>query len=259
MPTLKRKADPPPKKLALKKPAPVPTKKVLARPPVDGGNGSRPLKLSAAKKGGAAPRKSSAASLNKPGWGEGIDQNEFVRSFRPKADSETVLKFLDPLPYANVLIHWLDEKDRPQGRRSFPCLGDGSDTEACPLCALGHSPQGEHRLNILVLSDTEPVHYSFTPSKTIYNKIKAFAQSPRTKPLPRRYYLLAREGSTKTNTRYELTDYRRDEDVKDDYPDYYIPSDDEIDAVDKFTQEDFEREVVEYDELLAVAREITGE
>jgi hypothetical protein len=257
---LKKQAKAPPKKLTLgaKKTA-APTKKLTARAPVDDGNGSRPTKkLSAAKKT-AAPRKVPASSLNKPGWGEGIDQNEFVRSFRPKADSETVLKFLDPLPYANVLIHWLDEKDRPQGRRSFPCLGDGSDTEACPLCALGDSPNGEHRFNILVLSDNEPVHYSFTPSKTIYNKIKAFASSPRTKPLPRRYYLLTREGSTRTNTRYELTDYRRDEDITDDYPDYYIPGQEEIDAVEKFTQEDFEREVVDYDELLAVAQEISGE
>ena len=263
MPILKKKAaDPPPKKLVLggKKTAPVPTKKVLSRAPVDGANGPRPTKLSAAKKGGAASRKTtSAADLNKSGWGEGIDQNEFTRNFRPKADSENVIKFLDPLPYVNVLIHWLDEKDRPQGRRSFPCLGDGSDTEACPLCALGDSPNGEHRFNIIVLSETEPVHYSYTPSKTVYNKIKAFAQSPRTKPLPRRYYLLAREGSTKINTRYELTDYRRDEDVLDDYADYYVPSQDEIDAFPKYTQEDFEKEIVEYDELEAIAQEITGE
>lgn len=260
---LKKKAAAPPlKKLTLGKKAPakkVATKKLSARAPVDDGNGSRPTKLSAAKKSAATPRKSTAAALNRPGWGEDVDMDGFVRGFRPKADSETVLKFLDPLPYANVLIHWLDEKDRPQGRRSFPCLGDGSDTEACPLCALGDAPNGEHRFNILILSDTEPVHYSFTPSKTIYNKIKAFATSPRTKPLPRRYYLLTREGSTRTNTRYELTDYRRDEDITDDYPDYYIPSQEEIDAIEKFSQEDFEREVVDYDELLAVAREITGE
>jgi hypothetical protein len=256
---LKKKAlAPPPKKLTMKKKA-APTKKTLGRAPVDSGNGPRPTKLSAAKKRGAAPRKTAAASLNKPGWGEGIDQNEFVRTYRPKADSETVIKFLDPLPYANVLIHWLDEKDRPQGRRSFPCLGDGSDIEACPLCALGDSPNGEHRFNILVINDNEPVHYSYTPPKTVYNKIKAFASSPRTKPLPRRYYLLQREGSTRTNTRYELTDYRRDEDIIDDYPDYYIPGQEEIDAVEKFSQEDFEREVVEYDELLEVAQEITGE
>ncbi len=260
MPTLKKKAAtaPAPKKLALKKKA-VPTKKLAVRAPVDDdGNGARPAKLSAAKKSAARARPD-ASGLNKPGWGEGIDQNEFTRNFRPKADSETVIKFLDPLPYANVLIHWLDERDRPQGRRSFPCLGDGSDTEACPLCALGDAPNGEHRFNIIVISETEPVHYSYTPSKTVYNKIKAFAQSARTKPLPRRYYLLAREGSTKTNTRYELTDYRRDEDVIDDYSDYYLPSQEEIDAIEKYTQEDFEKEVVSYEELEEIAREITGE
>jgi hypothetical protein len=103
------------------------------------------------------------------------------------------------------------------------------------------------------------VHWSYTPSKTVYNKIKGFAQSPRTKPLPRRYYLLSREGSTRTNTRYELTDYRRDEDVIDDYPDYYLPSQDEIDAIELYTNEDFEKEVVSFDELEEIAREITGE
>ena len=256
MPTLKRKvAAPPAKKLTMKKA--LPTKKLAARAPIDDGNGPRPTKLRAAKKGGAARRRTvDASGLNKPGWGEGIDQNEFTRNFRPKADSETVIKFLEPLPYANVLIHWLDERDRPQGRRSFPCLGDEGD---CPLCALGDSPNAEHRFNIIVISDVEPVHYSYTPSKTVYNKIKAFAQSPRTKPLPRRYYLLAREGSTKTNTRYELTDYRRDEDVIDDYPDYYLPSQDEIDAIEKYTQEDFEKEVVSFEELEEIAQEITGE
>lgn len=263
---LKKKATAPPvKRLVLgpKKTAPVkkalPTKKMLGRAPVDGGNGSRPTKLSAAKKSGAAPRKAAAPSLNRPGWGDDIDK-DFARGFRPKADSETVVKFLDPLPYANVLIHWLDEKDRPQGRRSYPCLGEGGpDPETCPLCALGDEPNAEHRYNIIVISDVEPVHHSFTPSKTIHNKIKAFATSPRTKPLPRRYYLLAREGSTKTNTRYELTDYRRDEDVLDDYPGYKLPTPEEIAAIKKFTHEDFEKEVVSYDELLDVAQEITGE
>ena len=255
MPNLKRAAAPAPKKLTLGAKKAAPAKKLSARAPVDDGNGSRPVKKLAA----APSRKPAAASLNKPGWGEGIDQNEFVRSFRPKADSETVLKFLDPLPYANVLIHWIEASDRPVGRRSFPCLGDGKDTEACPLCAIGDEPNGEHRLNIIVLSETEPVHYSWTPSKTIYNKIKAFGTSSRTKPLPRRYYLLTREGSTRTNTRYELTDYRRDEDIIDDYPGYYIPSQEEIDAIERFTQADFEGEIVSYDELLRVAQEITGE
>ena len=255
MPTLKRKAaPPPPKKLTMKKAAP--TKKTLGRAPIDDGNGPRPTKLSAAKKGGAVRRRVDASALNKKGWGDEIDQNEFTRSFRPKADSENVIKFLDPLPYANVLIHWLEEQSRPQGRRSFPCLGDEGD---CPLCALGDAPNAEHRFNILVLSDTEPVHWSYTPPKSVYTKIKAFASSPRTKPLPRRYYLLAREGSTRNTTRYDLSDYRRDEDVIDDYPDYYIPSQDEIDAFPKFTQEDFEKEVVSFAELEQVAREITGE
>lgn len=254
MPTLKRKAAaPPPKKLGLKKSTP--TKKVFARAPIDGDNGPRPTKLSAAKKAGrAAPRKISGTALNRPGWGEEIDRSEFTASFRPKADSENVIKFLDPLPYANVLIHWLDEKDVPQGRRSYPCVG-----EDCPLCALGDSPNAEHRFNIIVISETEPVHWSYTPSKTIYNKIKAFAQSTRTKPLPRRYYLLQREGSTRINTRYELSDYRRDEDVIDDYPGYYLPSPEEIAAIERFTEEDFEKEIVSFEELERVAREITGE
>ena len=113
---IKQKA-PPPKKLALKKKAA--TKKSYARAPIDDGNGPRPTKkLSAAKKSGAARRRVDASSLNKPGWGEGID-NECTRGFRPKADSETVIKFLDDRPYVNVLIHWLDERDRPQGRRDF--------------------------------------------------------------------------------------------------------------------------------------------
>lgn len=255
MPTLKMRKTAP-KKLALKKKAPA--KKTLARrAPVDSGNGPRPTKkLSAAKKGGAARRRMDTSALNKPGWGESIDQNEFTTSFRPKADSETVIKFLDERPYANVLIHWLDERDRPQGRRSFPCLGD---VEECPLCALGDNPQAEHRMNIIVITDVEPVHYSYTPPKSVYNKIKAFANSPRTKPLPRRYYLLQREGSTKTNTRYELTDYRRDEDVIEDYPDYYLPSQDEIDLIQKYTAEDFDQEVVDYDELQRIAEEIAGE
>src|SRR3982751_4237347 len=110
MPTLKRKAaaptPPAKKKLGLKKPAAPVSKKLGARPPVDDANGARrpAKKLAAARKGKASPR-SSPSELNKPGWGEGIDQNDFTRPFRPKADSETVIKFLEPLPYANVLIH----------------------------------------------------------------------------------------------------------------------------------------------------------
>ncbi len=252
MPLSIKKSTPPPKKLALKKKAA--TKKSFARAPSDSGNGPRPTKkLSAAKKGGAARRRVDAAALNKPDWGEGID-NDLLRGFRPKADSETVIKFLDERPYANVLIHWLDERDRPVGRRSFPCLGEG-----CPLCGIGDEPSGEHRINIAIISDVAPVHHSYTPPKTVFNKIKAFASSVRTKPLPRRYYLLQREGSTKTNTRYELTDYRRDEDVLEDFPDYYLPSQEEIEAIEKFTLDDFEKEIASFEELEDVVREITGE
>ena len=56
----KKAAAPPAKKLTLGKKAAtktVPAKKVLGRAPVDDGNGSRPTKLSAAKKAGAKPRK----------------------------------------------------------------------------------------------------------------------------------------------------------------------------------------------------------
>lgn len=249
----------PAKKLGAKKLGAAPAKKLASRRPVDDDDDDQPArkplgKKSVAKKAGAKPR-GKATGLNRKGWagGDELETGDYVRNLKPKDGGEYVLKFRETEPYVNTLIHWVD---REQGRRSFPCLG--ADNE-CPLCAIGDQPRAEHRFNVILLTDGDPVQYSYTAPKSIYTKIKAFATAERTKPLTKRWYLLTREGSTKNNTRYDLKDYRRAEDIAEDFPDLYVPTADEIADIEVYTDEDFEKEVATFEDMEEVAIEIAGE
>lgn len=244
-------------KLGAKKLAAKPVSKLAARRTVtdDDDEPRRPSKLGGPKKGLA--KKASGVkpkAINKKGWGgaEEIDTDGYTRNLKPKDGEQKVLRFRENEPYSNCLIHWIE---RENGRRSFPCIGEEND---CPLCAIGDSPKPEHRFNIVVLTDGEPIAYSYAPPKSIYSKIKTFAEAARTKPLTKRWYLLSREGSTMTNTRYSLEDYRRAEDISEDFPDLYVPDDDEIAALDMYTDEDFEKETASFEEMEKAALEIAG-
>ena len=71
------------------------------------------------------------------------DNTEFPTDFRFSEEPQ-LIKFLQDRPFATYQQHWID---RPKGKKSFVCMGDG-----CPLCEiLGDKPRGKFAFNVLVL------------------------------------------------------------------------------------------------------------
>lgn len=238
----------PAKKLAAKKAA-APTKK--AAPSFKAPKRRRDEEEEDADAGG--PRVGRATT----GWG-GADElnqgNDFVKSLSFKNEAHRdgsmqyfIVKFLDEEPYANVRIHWLNER---KGKKSFVCIGDD-----CPLCDVGAEAKSEYRFNLAVFTDAEPVLRSYHAGWKIYKKIKALAESRMTAPLPRRTYVLSRTGEKWHEIEYDITKIT-DEELEEAYPEIYIPTAEEIAELTCYTLADVEKEYSTIEELEEVAAEI---
>lgn len=190
------------------------------------------------------------------GWG-GADEigrsNEFIRNLDWKNDAAKagdtlyfLLRFVETGPYANLRIHWLDRK----GKRSFICVGDD-----CPLCNAGHNPKGEYRFNVAVFTEEDPVVRSMNAGYRLYTKVKAKAEAPLTKPLPKRQYLVTRSGRAWNEISYDLETIS-DDDIAESYPDVYVPTKDEVEALEPYTLDDVEKEYVSMEELEEMAVEL---
>ncbi len=89
------------------------------------------------------------------GWGAAEKQMDeaggFTKTVQIKSGDLFIIRFLEDEPYAVYRMHWVGPDDR---RRSYICLG-----AKCPLCAIGHEPDGVKAFNVVKLTDGEPIHY----------------------------------------------------------------------------------------------------
>jgi hypothetical protein len=157
-----------------------------------------------------------------------------------------VVKFLDDGPYANLRIHWVDRK----GKRSFVCIGDD-----CPLCEIGSSTKSEYRFNVAILTESEPMLRSMNAGYKLYRKIRAKAENPLSKPLPRHFFVASRSGSQWHEIQYDIEKITSTE-ISEAYPDLYVPSADEIAAITPYTLDDIEKEYSSIKEMTEVAAEV---
>lgn len=233
----------------------VAAKKTVAKRPtrVEEDEEPTPRKKAAAKKVSASKR----SGVVTTGWGGAKEMNtggDFIKTldFKNEAarDGETlwfIVKFLEDAPYANVKIHWINER---KGKKSFVCIG-----EDCPLCDVGADVKAEFRFNVAQFTDTEPILRSWSAGWKIYKKIESLSQSKLTSPLPKRTYLATRIGKTFNEIQYDLSKINDDE-IADAYPDIYIPSAEEIAELTPYTIEDVEKEYSTLEELEEIAAEI---
>lgn len=245
----KLKTAAPAKKAAAKKIAPA--KKVAAKKAaprrVEEGEAPAPRKKSAAA---AAPK----GGVISEGWDDSFGGGgDFIKALNfPDDGAKTggtlwfVLKFLEERPYANVKVHWLQKK----GKRSYICIGEG-----CPLCEIGADVKAERRFNVAVFTDAEPLLRSWSAGYKIYTKIKSLSEQPLTRPLPKRIYLATRTGVKFNEITYDIGKLTPDE-VEEAYPDLYIPSPEELEAIEPYTLEDVEKEFSSMDELEEVAAQV---
>jgi len=167
-----------------------------------------------------------------------------------------VIRFLEDGPYGSFRIHWLERK----GRRSFPCPGDRHKDEmnnGCPFCAYGIEWKPEARYNVAVLTDTEPLVQSLDVGKRVRKKILTHAQSNHG-PLSRKFYFYTRSGQ-KFDTEYTFEVARTINDIKEEFPNLYIPTQEELDALSRFTSELASKEFVSIPEMRKIAKELMAD
>lgn len=190
------------------------------------------------------------------GWGgaKEMGSSDFIKNLDFKNEAEMdgktryfIGKFMDEEPYANVKIHWLNDR---KGKRSFICVGDD-----CPLCEVGADVKAEFRFNFAVFTDGDPILRSWSAGWKIYRKIESLAQSRLTSPLPRRIYLATRTGEKFNEIQYDVARINEDE-IADSYPDIYVPSAEEIEALTGYTLDDVKKEYSTMEELEEIAAEI---
>lgn len=262
----------PAKKTAAKKAA-LPTKKAApSRPVYDDDDDTPPRRGS----GGTAARANAARSERRrarddeedlPGAQRGSAQagwnaadqvfkgGEFANNLTLKDGEEVVMRFLEDQPYASMRIHWLDRK----GKRSYPCPGDvkkDTSNNGCPFCAYNISYKAEARFNVAVLTEADPNVMSLTATPRNKKKIAAHHESKHG-PLSRKYYFYRRTG-TRFETEYSFEPARTVNDVREDYPDLYIPTEDELAELVLYTTEQANKEFAPIAEMRKIAHEIVS-
>lgn len=135
------------------------------------------------------------------------DTTEFPTDFRFSEEPQ-LIKFLQDRPFATYEQHWID---RPKGKKSFVCLGDG-----CPLCEiLGDKPRGKFAFNVLVLSgDTNGVQVLTAPP-SLARQIKKAHDDDRKGPIDKEFWEISRLG-TGPQTQYTLN-YVRGRDLAEEW------------------------------------------
>lgn len=189
------------------------------------------------------------------GWGEADKKKEssfdtrFTQNLKIAAGEHAIIKFLEERPFAAVHVHWVEKK----GRQSYLC----PETEDCPLCKADVRADFEARFNVALLTETEPVLRSFVVKSRRYEELKAYNKAA-TGPLPRKWYDFSRTGSTMNDTRYKLELIRNKADIAEDYPDLYIPTPDDLEALELYTAEEVDAERPSMKELREVAADVLG-
>lgn len=195
----------------------------------------------------------------KAGWREAdevFQGGDFANNLTLKDGEEVVIRFLEDQPYASMRIHWLEGR---KGKRSYPCPGDRKkDTEhnGCPFCAYNLSYRSEARFNVALLTEEAPVVMSLTATPRNKKKIQGHHESKHG-PLSRKFYFYRRTG-TKFDTEYSFEAARTTRDIEEDYPDLYIPTEEELAELLRFTTDQANKEFAPISEMRKIAAEIVS-
>lgn len=255
----------PVKKAAAKKVAAPAKKAAPARPRYDEDEDETPRRARGTGRGARRARDNgdddapgAARGSAKAGWREAdevFQGGDFANNLTLKDGQEVVIRFLDDQPYASMRIHWLERK----GKRSYPCPGDRKldvSKNGCPFCAYNISYKSESRFNVAVLTEADPIVMSLTATPRNKKKIQGHHESKHG-PLSRKFYFYRRTG-TKFDTEYAFEPARTVKDVQEDYPDLYIPTEEELDELQRFTTEQANKEFAPIAEMRKIAHEIVS-
>ena len=226
----------------------MPAKKTAARPRYDDDAPAR------------RPAKSAANAAPTPhvrGGDREADEvfagGDFAKNLLLKDGQTEVIRFLEDGPYGSFRIHWLERK----GRRSYPCIGDVRKDEqnnGCPFCAYGMEWKPEARYNVACLTEETPLVLSLNVGKRVRKKIISHGESNHG-PLSRKFYFYTRTG-TKFDTEYTFEVARTTNDIAEEFPKLYVPSQEELDELIRFTSDQASKEFVSAVEMRKIAKEL---
>jgi hypothetical protein len=147
-----------------------------------------------------------------PGWAVGKRSSssnfEKVNVFKvEKADTEVLIKFLEPYSFAPIFQHWLLGEN---GKRiAVTCI-----VKECPLCARGDRPKSCDYMNVIDMSDpANPELKLWYASPSPAAAIKQRADNKRTSPINRDdlYFVVYKVEGKNSIPEYHLDPVREDE------------------------------------------------
>jgi hypothetical protein len=193
-------------------------------------------------------------NLVEGGWGayeRGKAKSGGFAEFIKLEEEPSLIKFLEPHPFASFRQHWLD---RRQGKRSWVCIED-----ECPLCDLGDDPAFRIAFNVLVIDESgKGSNKVWEVGPAVAEQIKAKAKDKRTSPIDRDdvYWAASRTGK-KQQTRYAL-DFVKERDLEDDWG---VAALDDV-TLKKYRDKAFTKEIIKIPtrkQLLELAEEVSGD
>jgi hypothetical protein len=117
---------------------------------------------------------------------------------------ETLIKFLDPQPFAPIYQHWVATKE---GRRAYVCLDSG-----CPLCAYGDKPKSSDWFNVVVMGDDPSLQVWYATADPTA-AIRERSEAKRTAPLNKsgQYFAVSKRKASNGFNTYSVDAVKEDE------------------------------------------------
>lgn len=129
----------------------------------------------------------------------------FADDFKPK-EGESLVKILDPEPFAVYLQHWID--DVPKGKKkSYVCA-----EEDCPLCDIGDRPSTISVFNVVDLNGKDPETKVWRTTVTVADLLDAASKEKRSSPIDREdlYFVVKHDVKGKRHS-YSLIPIKADD------------------------------------------------
>ena len=179
--------------------------------------------------------------------------SSFAQAFKPEEKS-SIIKFLEPVPYAAFRRHWVDHQTK-EGKqtRAYTCLLTFGDE--CPMCEVGDRPQAVAAYNIAIISeDGTPIRKSWDVGARAFNVLKSYSNDPKIAPLTRGFFLVSKTGK-KGGSQINISPIRASA-LEEDY-DTAIPDQAELDKLERYAPDIVEIPTIK--KMREVAAEVAEE
>lgn len=161
---------------------------------------------------------------------ESRDSSKTTHDFKFSEEEQLIAFLPGQIPLDSYRQHWVN---RPKGKRSFVCLGQG-----CPLCRIGDVPSGKFAFAVahVVLpeeGDVEVKPCLLIAGKRLMEMLYKLDRDPKRGPLAGGFFSVSRSG-TGTSTSYSVSQVK----VRDLEDDWGISGEDALEEIKDMTAAD---------------------